>query len=161
MITIQAYRPGDEDKIIGLILPIQTIEFGVDSPIESQPDLRAIDDFYVSGGGGFWVAREGGRIVGTIAMKVFGGDGDAALRKMFVAADRRGRDHGVGQRLLDTLLDHGRTIGLNRIMLGTTEAFVGAHRFYEKNGFVPIAKHDLPPAFPLVAVDTRFYALTL
>lgn len=160
-ITIQPYRPGDEDKIIGLILPIQMIEFGVDSPIESQPDLRAIQDFYVASGGGFWVAREAGRIVGTIAMKVFGDGSEAALRKMFVAADRRGRDHGVGQRLLDTLLDHGRAIGLTRILLGTTEAFVGAHRFYEKNGFAPIAKQDLPPAFPLVAVDNRFYALSL
>ncbi len=160
MIAIEACRPGDEDAIIGLILPIQTIEFGVPTTAAAQPDLRTIPDFYLAGGGGFWVAREGDQIVGTIAMKVFGG-GDAALRKMFVAAHRRGRDHGVGQRLLDTLLDHGRAIDLRRILLGTTEAFVGAHRFYEKNGFTPIARQDLPAAFPLMAVDNRFYALRL
>lgn len=46
-------------------------------------------------------------------------------------------------------------------MLGTTEAFVAAHRFYKRNGFAIIAKADLPPAFPLMPLDTRFYVLDL
>ena len=50
---------------------------------------------------------------------------------------------------------------VTRILLGTVDVLVAAHRFYEKNGFVRIDKRDLPAAFPLVAVDTRFYALTL
>jgi RimJ/RimL family protein N-acetyltransferase len=36
-----------------------------------------------------------------------------------------------------------------------------AHRFYEKNGFTRLAKHDLPKSFPLMAADTIFYELHL
>jgi hypothetical protein len=32
-----------------------------------------------------------------------------------------------------------------------------AHRFYEKNGFVEIAKEQLPESFPLMRVDNRFF----
>jgi RimJ/RimL family protein N-acetyltransferase len=51
--------------------------------------------------------------------------------------------------------------GLQRIWLGTTEAFLAAHRFYEKHGFVRVDPDTLPAAFPRMAVDTRFYRLNL
>jgi hypothetical protein len=38
---------------------------------------------------------------------------------------------------------------------------VAAHRFYERNGFVQIPAADLPEAFPLMGVDTRFYRRNL
>lgn len=160
MIVIDRFRAGDDDQVTALIVPIQNQEFGIPITAADQPDLAAIPDFYQHGHGGFWVAREGARIVGTIALKDFGDD-QGALRKMFVAADRRGRDHGVAAGLLATLIAHARGVGVTRILLGTVDVLVAAHRFYEKNGFVRIDKRDLPAAFPLVAVDTRFYALTL
>jgi RimJ/RimL family protein N-acetyltransferase len=43
------------------------------------------------------------------------------------------------------------------VLLGTTERFHAAHRFYERNGFKRIAVIDLPATFPRMAVDTRFY----
>jgi len=159
-LTIASYVPGDEDAIIGLIVPIQAQEFGVAITAADQPDLRDIPGFYLPGAGGFWIARHGGDVVGTISLKDIGG-GAAALRKMFVAPDYRGAPHRAGQVLLDRLLDHARTAGLRRILLGTTEAFKAAHRFYERNGFVPVAKSNLPPAFPLMPLDTRFYTLDL
>ncbi len=160
LLTIASYVPGDEDAIIGLIVPIQAEEFGVAITAADQPDLRDIPDFYLPGAGGFWIARDDDRVVGTIALKDIG-DGDAALRKMFVAPDYRGAPYRAGQILLDGLLAHAGAAGLRRILLGTTEAFKAAHRFYERNGFVPIAKADLPFAFPLMPLDTRFYSLTL
>jgi len=159
-LTIASYVPGDEDAIIDLIVPIQAEEFGVAISAADQPDLRDIPGFYLAGAGGFWVARDGDRVVGTISIKDIG-DGDAALRKMFVAPEYRGAPYRAGQVLLDGLLTHARTVGLRRILLGTTEAFKAAHRFYERNGFVPVAKENLPPAFPLMPLDTRFYRLDL
>jgi hypothetical protein len=47
--------------------------------------------------------------------------------------------------------------GVAEIYLGTTEKFLAAHRFYERNGFGLIESSELPPAFPVMAVDTRFY----
>jgi hypothetical protein len=37
------------------------------------------------------------------------------------------------------------------------EVLKAAHRFYEKNDFVRIEKQQLPPAFPVMGVDTIFY----
>jgi GNAT superfamily N-acetyltransferase len=59
------------------------------------------------------------------------------------------------------LLDDARRRGVREILLGTTERFLAAHRFYERNGFQPIDAAALPPEFPRMAVDTRFYRLTL
>jgi hypothetical protein len=48
---------------------------------------------------------------------------------------------------------------VKEVFLGTTEKFLAAHRFYERNGFQQIPATELPPAFPKMAVDTRFYRL--
>lgn len=159
-VEIGPFVRGEEAGVIDVILPIQREEFGIAVTAADQPDLAAIPDFYQAGAGGFWVARDGGEIVGTIGLKDIG-DGEAALRKMFVAAPWRGREHAVAARLLKTLLDHARGAGLKTLYLGTTDRFLAAHRFYEKNGFVEVAKTSLPASFPLMAVDSRFYRIDL
>ncbi|MBX4927642.1 GNAT family N-acetyltransferase [Rhizobium binae] len=155
-IEVRPFAEGDADDVLSLILPIQREEFGIDITADAQPDLRVIPDFYQSGKGQFWVAVKDGAIVGTVGLKDIGNN-QAALRKMFVAAEVRGREHGVAALLLDRLLVHSRDAGLTDIFLGTTDKFVAAHRFYEKNGFAEIAKSALPRAFPLMAVDSKFY----
>ena len=99
------------------------------------------------------------------APKIAVGDGSlgfwAALRKMFVAAPFRGRELGVAGKLLDALLAHARAQGIARIFLGTTDKFLAAHRFYEKKGFEELQKAELPKAFPVMAVDSKFYVLSL
>jgi hypothetical protein len=47
------------------------------------------------------------------------------------------------------------------VYLGTTEKFLAAHRFYERNGFQQIAANELPPSFPKMAQDSRFYRRAL
>jgi N-acetylglutamate synthase-like GNAT family acetyltransferase len=78
---------------------------------------------------------------------------------MFVAAPFRGREQGVAGKLLDALLAHARAKGIAEIFLGTTDKFLAAHRFYEKRGFTELPKAELPKAFPVMAVDSRFYFL--
>lgn len=155
-IEIRPFTSDDADAVLSVILPIQREEFGIDITADAQPDLRVIPDFYQSGKGQFWVAVKDGAIVGTVGLKDIGND-QAALRKMFVSAAVRGREHGVAARLLDCLFAHARDGGLTDIFLGTTDKFVAAHRFYEKNGFTEIAKSALPRSFPLMAVDSKFY----
>lgn len=159
-IEIRPFAADDADAVLSVILPIQREEFGIDITADAQPDLRVIPDFYQSGKGQFWVAVWDGAIVGTLGLKDIGNN-QAALRKMFVAAAVRGSEHGVAARLLDRLFAHARETGLTDIFLGTTDKFVAAHRFYEKNGFSEIAKADLPRSFPLMAVDSKFYRYKL
>lgn len=159
-ITYRSYAKSDEDAVIAHILAIQQGEFAVPVTAEDQPDLRAVAEVYQSGTGGFWVAEREGRIVGTIGLIGFG-TSEGALRKMFVAAEARGRELGVAAGLLDILLAHARDKGIKGITLGTIERLHAARRFYEKNGFVLIAPEDLPQGFPRMAVDTHFYRLEL
>ena len=99
-------------------------------------------------------------MVGTISLLDIGGH-EAALRKMFVDHDYRGEGTGTAHRLLDALLAWARERGVRAIFLGTTPFFLAAHRFYEKRGFCEIEREELPEAFPIMEVDTRFYALAV
>ena len=159
LVTIQRYRPEYQPGVVQLILPIQNEEFGIAITAEQQPDLSDIGHFYQQGNGDFWLAQIGDRVVGCIGLKDMG-EQQAALRKMFVAAPYRGREWGVASALLNTLLMHARHRGVDDIFLGTTAKFLAAHRFYEKNGFSEIPTEDLPPSFPLMSVDTKFYRFT-
>lgn len=159
-IVIRPYTASDRQGVVDVILPIQREEFGIAITAEDQPDLADIAGFYQTGHGQFWVASLEGRIVGTISLKDIG-DGEAALRKMFVAAPVRGKEFGVAAKLLAALIGHAGQSGLSTIYLGTTDKFLAAHRFYEKNGFSEVAAESLPAAFPRMAVDSRFYRLEL
>ena len=155
-IEIRSFVASDIDDVFAVILPIQREEFGIAITADDQPDLAAIPDFYQSGKGQFWVAVRNGQIVGTIGLKDIG-NSQTALRKMFVAADVRGHEHGVAARLLAGLVDHAEAQGIKDIFLGTTDKFIAALRFYEMNGFAEVSKSELPPSFPLMAVDSNFY----
>ena len=157
MVRILPFEHQHGAGVAGLILPIQQAEFAIPVTLADQPDLLDIPGFYRRGHGQFWVALDEGSVVGTIALLDIG-NGEGALRKMFVAAGHRGAAHGIAQRLLDTLLAHARAGGLRRLYLGTTASFLAAHRFYEKQGFEQIDASALPAAFPVMKVDTRFYA---
>lgn len=159
-VAIRRFDPLDQDGVTALIVSIQNAEFGIAITAQDQPDLQEIPEFYQRDAGDFWVAQApGGEMAGTIALRDIG-EGAAALRKMFVHPAYRGA-RGVARALLGTLLDHARKRGLSRIYLGTADRFLAAHRFYARNGFQPIDPALLPPTFPRMMVDTRFYALTL
>lgn len=159
-LRIEPYSAAHQSSVTELILTIQNTEFGMPVTAQQQPDLGDIENFYQQGNGGFWLARVGERIVGTIALKDIG-NRQAALRKMFVAADYRGKAWGTGQALLETLLLSAREQGVKDIFLGTTTLFLAAHRFYEKNGFEEIEVTELPASFPVMHVDTKFYRYIL
>jgi len=156
MIEIVPFAPEHADGVAALIVPIQQAEFEIPITLAEQPDLADIAGFYRRGSGNFWVAVDNGKVVGSIGLLDIG-HGQAALRKMFVAATHRGPAHAVAARLLATLFDWCREHGVRQVFLGTTARFLAAHRFYEKNDFREIAREALPPAFPVMAVDTKFY----
>ena len=160
MIQIVPFASQHVEGVGALIVGIQRDEFQIPITLEDQPDLQNIPAFYQQGAGNFWVAVSEGEVVGTVALLDIGND-QGALRKMFVHASYRGPGHGISARLLDTLLEWARARGLKDIYLGTTEKFLAAHRFYERNGFQQIGVSELPARFPKMALDTRFYRRAL
>jgi GNAT superfamily N-acetyltransferase len=156
-IKIIPFEPRFKEGVIQLILSIQQGEFGVPITIDDQPDLQIIPAFYQQKKGNFWVAITAtDEVVGSIALIDYGA-GRTALRKMFVAAPFRGGEVKLGQQLLNTAENWCREQGLNSICLGTIPRLTAACRFYERNGFQIIPVENLPPEFPRMAVDTRFY----
>ncbi len=160
MITITTYLPEYQISIIELILNIQQNEFQVPITIEDQPDLLTIPSVYQVSNGNFWVALSGSQVVGTIGLIDFG-DKLGCVRKMFVKAEFRGKEYGIAQQLLNKLTEHGRSVGVQSVYLGTVAKLQAAIRFYERNGFVAIDKQNLPTNFPVMPVDTHFFGYDL
>lgn len=156
LINIKPYSHLYKDQIKKLIISIQTEEFNLPVTLDEQLDLNEINNFYQKEKGNFWVALDGEKVVGTIAL-IDIGNSQTALRKMFVDKNYRGKDLKIAQLLLDTLLlwcDHKKVA---EIYLGTIHIFKAAVRFYEKNNFNEISKSFLPATFPIMPLDTKFY----
>ena len=148
------------DQIIDLILSIQQKEFNLTITINQQLDLLDIETNYHHAGGNFWGAFLDDELVGTIAL-INCGHNSGCIRKMFVKKEYRGRELGIAQQLLNTLLQYGEEKEITHIYLGTVHQLKAAHRFYERNSFTPIELAALPPYFPLMVTDNIFYQLHL
>ena len=155
-IKILTYSDSYKSKIINLILKIQMEEFGFITTINDPLGLESITSFYQENGGNFWVALDGEDVVGTIGLRILS-NGQAAIKRMYVAKDCRGKNYGVAKLLLDNLIDLCKQKQVKELYLGTRAAYLAAHRFYEKNEFKEVLKAALPTRFPIASVDTKFY----
>jgi putative acetyltransferase len=157
--TITTYKDEHKNQIGEMIINIQRGEFNVPITLADQPDLAIIPEFYQKNRGNFWVVlNDTNEVVGSIALIDMGGH-EGAIRKMFVKKEYRGKEFGIAQKLLDNLLDWSKSHDINALYLGTIARLQAAIRFYERNGFTFIEKQNLPATFPLMAVDTHFFAL--
>ena len=154
------YSDAYSKKIIDLILYIQQVEFNLPITISSQTDLLDIPGTYQKGDGNFWLALSDQEVVGTVGLMDIGGQ-MGALRKMFVDKNYRGKGYRVAQRLMEELWRWAAQKKMHTIYLGTVENLIAAHHFYEKNGFERIDRSSLPPQFPVLEIDTRFYKYEL
>lgn len=159
-IEIVPFDPKYRNDVASVILPIQQSELSIPISLEAQPDLMDIPRYYQKDNGNFWVALDKERVVGTVALQDIGQQ-QGALRKMFVTRAYRGPELGVSGGLLKKLLAWCRERGLRGVFLGTSSKYPAVHRFYEKNGFKQIGRQELPPSFPVMGLDDRFYALEL
>jgi amino-acid N-acetyltransferase len=83
-------------------------------------------------------AREGDRLVGCAALEVYGGQ--ALLRSVAVAADRRGA--GLGDRIVEAALELAGRLRIVAVYLLTD----GAEGFFARHGFTPIDRSRVPSA---------------
>lgn len=160
MITIKPFESAFTEPVITLILDIQQGEFNLPIKRADQSDLENIPVEFQGGNSNFWIAVDGNKVIGTIALSDLG-EHKGALRKMFVHKDYRGPLHGLAKKLLHTLIDWAKEKQFSDLYLGTAEKLHGAHRFYEKNGFESVPRNEVPEGKYLMAVDTKFYHLAL
>ncbi|MCY0970751.1 GNAT family N-acetyltransferase [Chryseobacterium wangxinyae] len=159
-VDIKEVSNSNENQITELILNIQKNEFNISISIEDQPDLLAIEDFYISNGGNFFGAFKDDELVGTIALVKFDNN-SGAIRKMFVKKEFRGKEFNIAQNLFDVLIDYCHRNGIDNVFLGTVSVLKAAQRFYERNGFEIIEKNQLPDKFPVMGSDDVFFSIKL
>lgn len=155
MIEIRRFSPADEQAVIDVILPIQQEEFGFDYG-RGPAGPPAIPEFYQSGDGDFWLPRPAAASSARLPSRISEARRQHCARCSSLATFAA-ETTAWPTRLLKALLAHAERRKTAAIFLGTTEKFLAAHRFCEKNGFVQIACEDLPPNFPFMGLDTRFY----
>lgn len=141
MIEIGTYSTYDKESVIALVLHCQNDGTRPLVGVEDQSDLLHIEEEYIYDGGNFWVAKENGKVAGTIGL-MNKGNGLCILKKFFVYEPYRGKPHNLGQQLYGVFLEFAKLHGFSRIILDTPKNTDRAHLFYEKAGFRRIEKED-------------------
>jgi putative acetyltransferase len=109
-------------------------------PQTTDADLFDLKQHYFDRGGHFAVLTDADRIIGTVGLFNLG-KGTVELRKMYLAAEYRGR--GLGKRLLEHALSTARALGFRRVTLETASVLQEAISLYEKSGFKPFTPDHL------------------
>jgi RimJ/RimL family protein N-acetyltransferase len=105
------------------------------------PDLLRFDTHYTPPRGAFWVVRdETTRVVGSVGVDRVD-ERTAELHRLYVDATLRGR--GIGQRLVETVLEWARAQGLARVVLWSDTRFETSHRLYRRLGFAQLGERTV------------------
>ena len=146
-LVIRRMEPGDLDAAKRVILGVAARLFEPQAPdgFVAQWWLRLtdVDDWprvYGPPRGTFLVALDGGRLIGTGAVRPID-DETAELKRMWLLEAYQGR--GIGYRLFSLLAAFARDAGYRQMWLSTDLIVQSrAVRFYERLGFQPIAAYD-------------------
>ena len=139
--NIRRIRKKDNAQMAKVIRDVMT-EFGAVGPGYSIVDPE-VDNMYGNYQGSnqrYYVIEHDDQILGGggISPLLGGDDKTCELRKMFFLPDLRGR--GLGQRLLQQLMDDAREIGYCTCYLETLDRMHQALNLYLKFGFVELKK---------------------
>lgn len=140
MITIRRFAPADGESVRSLISGIMDKEFQDAKSAYPTHDIDQIDQSYGGLGEAFFVAVNGSKVVGSVAIKKED-DRVALLRRLFVDSSYRKQQLGV--QLIDRALKFCDEVGYKEIVFKTTSKMVGAVTLCQRCGFVQRAKLQL------------------
>jgi GNAT superfamily N-acetyltransferase len=139
-LEIRAFAPGDAAGVRDLFIRVNRLlappemkgvfEAYIAGALKDEIDRIA--DYYRERDGGFWVAADGGKIVGTFGVEA-SGDAAMELRRMYVDPDLRRR--GIARRMLHLAEEECRRRGRPRMSLSTSELQREALSLYRNAGY--------------------------
>ncbi|WP_295640296.1 GNAT family N-acetyltransferase [uncultured Methylibium sp.] len=133
-------HPGDRPGCIGRIVQMHgefyaaAAGFGVDFEAKVATELSDFCRRRVEGRDGLWLALDGDRIEGSIAIDGLHAAEEGAHLRWFIASGAA-RGSGVGRALLGEALAFCDARGYGRTFLWTFDALHAARHLYEQHGF--------------------------
>ncbi len=139
---IQNYQPTDQPQLVEFLAAMLS-ELGFAFEADGKDaDLRDVPGGYLASGGMFLLAKEAGRLVGTVALRRIA-DGVIELRRFYVHPGWQGQ--GIGTRLLQRALAHAQSGRWRRVCLDTTGRSPAALWLFRRHGFVEIERYNDNP----------------
>lgn len=142
VIEIRPMQPGEVPAARNLVLEVASRLFQPEDTAgfiaRHQHTLADVNEYqrdYSPPDGLFLVALDGGRLIGTGAIRRWD-DSTAELRRMWLLEPYQGR--GIGYRLWLALREFSTLAGYVRIRLTTDEENQRARAFYQRLGFVRV-----------------------
>jgi GNAT superfamily N-acetyltransferase len=118
--------------------------------------LTDVDDFqhsYLENGGTFLVTCEGGRIIGTGALRRLV-EGAGEIKRVWLLPEYQGQ--GLGYCMMQALIAEARAKGYTRLRLETSPAYQPrAYAFYRRLGFSEIPRYGDDPEDVGMELDLR------
>jgi predicted N-acetyltransferase YhbS len=122
---------------------------------EIDAELEQLPGEYAPPRGALFVAADGKRLAGMIALRPLAHHADAAeMKRLFVRPEARGR--GLAKQLVAQVVDEARRLGYREMRLDTLPMMGGAQTLYVSLGF-----RDIAPYYDTPIAGTRFMALEL
>jgi len=139
-VEIRPFAAGDAAGVEALFIRVNRLlaPDGLEERFEAYitasiaDEIGRIEDYYADRGGRFWVATDGGRILGMFGLERHGDDG-MELRRMYVAPEARRR--GLARRMLALAEDYCREAGIGAMHLSTAEIQKAAIGLYQACGY--------------------------
>ena len=104
-----------------------------------EEELANLPGYFSPPDGRLFIAYIDDELAGCIALRKLE-DGICEMKRLFLRKGARG--HGLGNKLIEKLIDEAREIGYNRMRLDTYPPKMGkAVKLYESHGFRPIPKY--------------------
>lgn len=132
----QGYAPGCIGRITELHADYYSrlVGFGLRFEAKVASGLAAFFEQYQAGRDGIWLAVEGNRIQGSIAIDGSHAEEEGAHLRWFIASEET-RGTGIGSRLMEHAMEHCVAQGFRRVYLHTFEGLEAARHLYERHGF--------------------------
>ena len=135
-VNIEGYRSGALGEVTALHGTYYARHWGLGAVFEAKVarELGELFERFDAARNGFWVARLGDELAGSITIDGSATPSEGARLRFFITSDRT-RGRGIGNLLMQTALDFCHERKFERVYLWTFVGLDAARHLYEKFGF--------------------------